>query len=139
MIRSKKLLAAAAAVIAIIATGLLSTSPAEARHWRDGYWRHGWGGGYWRSGFYPAVYPRPVFYPRPLFVPPPPLYVVRPAAYVLPPPPVAYGYGYGYGRDQGYRYSYRKPVKKRYYKKVRQQRPCVCPERPAAAPAAPEK
>src|SRR5436190_18102377 len=108
MIDKRKLLAAAAGMIALVATGLVAPSTAEAQ-WRGGWhrghggwhhgwgWRHGWGGPRWwaRPGLvYPAVLAGAAFYPRPYFPPPPPpVYVPRPVAYMPPPPPVGYGYG----------------------------------------------
>lgn len=110
MSRFPSLLAAAVGTTALLATGLLATSPAEARHGRHGF-------------FHAAVYPGTVFYPRPYYVPPPPVYVVRPVAYI-PPPPVYYGYGYSYGTGYGYRYRHR--VKHRYHKKASAQKVCPC-------------
>ena len=104
MNRSTRLLAASAAVISLIATGLFATSPAEARS-------------FFRPGF---AYP---FYPRPVYLPPtPPFYVVPRVAYI-PPPPIAYGYGYGYG----YRYRYRRVAHHHYHRVIhRQWCSCYC-------------
>jgi hypothetical protein len=126
MNRSSRLLAGCAALVAVLATGSLAPSPAEA-HWRP----------FWRPGFFhPGFYPRPAFYPRPFLYPPPVFYprpiVYRPvylppapppvyAAYV-PPPPARYSYP-----------TYRKRVVHRH-RKVSHRKSCHCIQ-PAAAPA----
>jgi hypothetical protein len=126
MSRYTRLLAAAVGTMALLATSLLATSPAEARHRGHGFFRG-------------AVYPGPVFYPRPYYVPPP-VYVMRPVAYI-PPPPVYYGYGYryrsayGYGYRYGYRYRHRHRATHRYVRKASGTPACVCkccPGQPAA-------
>jgi hypothetical protein len=126
MNRSSRLLAGCAVFIAVLATGSLAPSPAEA-HWRP-YWRPGFVyPGFYRPAFYPRpfFYPRPVLYPRPIVYrpvylpPPPPVY----AAYVPPPPPVVYSA------------PARKRVVHRKYRKVSKRPACNCPAQPAAAPA----
>lgn len=100
MNRRMRLLAAGAALLGALATGLAAPSPAAAHH----FGRYGFGFGY------------PVFYGPAIYVAPPPVYPV----YVAPP--AVYGYNYGY--NYGYRYRvvhhvvarhYHHPVVQRYW------------------------
>ena len=132
MKQSSHFLAAGAAIITVMMTGLLTSSPAEAQ-WRG----HGWHGhhhgfhhhGFWRHGFFPyryGFYPRPIIYPRPVvyapvFVPPPP-----------PPPPVYATYA---PPPVVYAKPYRKRVTHRHYRKASKRPACNCPAQPATAPA----
>lgn len=125
MNRLSRLLAAGAAAIVLLASGLPAPSAEAHPFWRPGF-------------FHPVFFPRPVFYRALYLPPPPPVYVVPRVAYLPPPsPPIAYGYGYDYGYRYGYRYHHRRVVH-RHVHRVSHKPGCTCPgttSAPAPAPA----